>query len=297
MLLFLIFLLVYILTFITNVLIIMIVSQASNLHSPMYIFIASLSMLEILYVSVTTPHMLSILLVKLKTISFEGCMTQLYVFFSLGCSECFLLTMMAGDRYLAICYPLRYSSIMTTRMCLQLIIICYVSGFLASIVTVTFVAQLPFCGSNQINHFFCDYPPVVKLSCIKTNAAEIIFLSLSACLSLVLTCFILTMASYICIIFTILNSRRGQRKAFSTCLSHLSVVSMFYGTVIFMYIRPSSKYDLNNDKVVSVVYSVVTPLLNPLIYSLRNKEFQKAVQHFDLRNIVIFFFKNRKIFM
>ncbi|XP_075681580.1 olfactory receptor 6B9-like [Rhinoderma darwinii] len=290
-----IFLIVYILTIITNFLIIMIVKEIPNLHTPMYIFIASLSILEICYVSVTTPNMLSIFLVKSKNISFEGCMTQLYVFFSLGCSECFLLTMMAGDRYLAICYPLRYSSLMTTKMCLQLILSCYASGFAAPILTITFVSSLPFCGANQINHFFCDYTPIVKLSCIRTNAANIILLSLTPCLSLVLTCFFLTMASYICIIFTILKSLRGQRKAFSTCVSHLTVVSMFYGTVIFMYIRPRSKYDLNNDKVVSVVYSVVTPLLNPLIYSLRNKEFQKAVQHFNLRNILLILWKSKAL--
>ncbi|XP_069819533.1 olfactory receptor 6B9-like [Dendropsophus ebraccatus] len=282
-----IFLIIYILTFITNFLIIMTVKETPSLHTPMYIFIASLSMLEICYVSVTTPNMLSIFLAKTKKISFEGCMAQLYVFFSLGSSECFLLTLMAGDRYLAICYPLRYSSIMTTKVCQQLILLCFLSGFAASILTVTFVARLPFCGPNRINHFFCDYPPILTLSCIENNTTETIFFCLSW--SIVLTCFFLTMVSYTCIVLTIFTSLRGHRKAFSTCISHLTVVSMFYGTVIFMYVRPKAKYDLNNDKVVSVVYSVVTPLLNPLIYSLRNKEFKVAVRNFKLRKLLVFF--------
>nr|DBA22744.1 TPA: hypothetical protein GDO54_013753 [Pyxicephalus adspersus] len=270
----------YILTIIANALIIMVVKSTTALHNPMYMFIASLSLLEICYVTVTTPNMLSIFLVKYKRISFEGCMAQLYMFFSLGSSECILLTAMAGDRYLAICHPLRYSSLMTTRACLHLVILSFLSGFIASILTITFIARLPYCGSNRINHFFCDYPALVTLACTESSTKEKMFFTLPW--SVVLICFFLIMASYICIIFTIKVSKSYQRKAFSTCLSHLTVVLIFYGSVIFIYVRPKVNYDLNKDKVVSLVYSVVTPLLNPMIYSLRNKEFQKAGLNFVL---------------
>ncbi|XP_063797668.1 olfactory receptor 6N1-like [Pseudophryne corroboree] len=286
--LFLTFLLTYILTVIANFLIIMIVKEAPNLHMPMYMFIAALSFLEICYVTVTTPNMLSIFIVEHKRISFEGCMVQLYIFFSLGSSECFLLTVMAGDRYLAICNPLRYSSIMTLKACAHLILLCFLCGFSASVLTITFIATLHFCGPNRINHFFCDYPALLALSCVDSSTTEVVFFTLSW--SIVLTCFLLTMTSYICIVVTIVNSVRGQRKTFSTCVSHLTVVSIFYGSVIFMYVRPKAKYNLNNDKVVSVVYSVVTPLLNPLIYALRNKNFQRAIQHFRKKNILLTLF-------
>ncbi|XP_072269989.1 olfactory receptor 5V1-like [Pyxicephalus adspersus] len=275
-----IFLIIYILTLISNVLIMMIVKMNTGLHTPMYVFIASLSLLENCYVTVTTPNMLSIFLVKCKTISFGGCMTQLYVFFSLGISECILLTVMAGDRYLAICNPLRYSSLITRRTCLHLVILSFLGGFLASVLTVTFVAILPYCGSNSINYFFCDYPALVTLACTESSTRKRMFFTLPW--YVVLTCCLLIMASYICIIFTIKASKSYQTKAFSTCLSHLTVVLIFYGSVIFIYVRPKANYDLNKDKVISVVYSVVTPLLNPMIYSLRNKEFQKAVVNFVL---------------
>ncbi|XP_072269991.1 olfactory receptor 6B3-like [Pyxicephalus adspersus] len=275
------FLIMYILTIIANALIIMVVKSTTALHNPMYMFIASLSLLEICYVTVTTPNMLSIFLVKYKRISFEGCMAQLYMFFSLGSSECILLTAMAGDRYLAICHPLRYSSLMTTRACLHLVILSFLSGFIASILTITFIARLPFCSSNRINHFFCDYPALLKLSCTESNTTEVIFFTLSW--SIVLTCFLLVMISYSCIVFTVRVSTGKQSKAFSTCLSHLTVVLIFYASVIFMYVRPKAKYDLNKDKVVSVVYSVLTPLLNPMIYCIRNKKFQSAVVNLMLR--------------
>ncbi|XP_063312531.1 olfactory receptor 6N1-like [Pelobates fuscus] len=276
--LFCIFLIIYVLTLISNALIIIVVIEVRQLHTPMYRFISSLSVLEICYTTVTTPNLLSLFLVNIKTISFRGCMAQLYVFFSLGSTECFLLAVMAGDRYLAICYPLRYSSLMTTNVSLYLIFGCYLSGFVASILTVTFISSLPFCGPNIINHFVCDYPPLLKLSCMDTRTTEQIFFTLSW--SVVLSCCILTMASYVCIITTIPRiPSKVPRKAFSTCAAHLTVVSLFYGTVIFMYVRPKAKYDLNNDKLVSVFYSVITPLLNPMIYSLRNKDVRRAIHY------------------
>uniref|UniRef100_A0A8C5QAD1 G-protein coupled receptors family 1 profile domain-containing protein n=1 Tax=Leptobrachium leishanense TaxID=445787 RepID=A0A8C5QAD1_9ANUR len=274
-LLFCIFLFIYILTLISNAVIIIVVRKVKQLHTPMYIFISALSVLEICYTTVTTPNLLLLFLTKMKTISFGGCMTQLYVFFSLGSSECLLLAVMAGDRYLAICNPLRYSSLMTSNFSLYLIFGCYLSGFTASIFTATFIASLPFCGLNLINHFFCDYPPLLKLSCTDTSTTEKVFFTLSW--SIVLSTCLLTMGSYVCIVSTILRmpSSKGRGKAFSTCASHLTVVSLFYGTVIFMYVRPKAKYDLNTDKLVSMFYSVITPLLNPLIYSLRNQEVRK----------------------
>ncbi|CAI9548565.1 unnamed protein product [Staurois parvus] len=283
-LLFSIFLIIYIVTVTVNSLIILIVKMTPTLHTPMYMFIASLSLLEICYVTVTIPNMLSIFIVKCKRISFAGCMTQLYVFFTLGSSECVLLTVMACDRYLAICNPLRYSSLMTTRACLYLVTISFLCGLCAAVFTMAFMAVIPYCGSNQINHFFCDYPAILPLACADSATKEKLFYTVPW--YLVMTCFFVIVASYISIVSTIKHSKEGyQRKAFSTCVSHLTVVIIFYGSVIFIYFRPKGTYDLNRDKVVSMVYSMVTPLINPMIYSLRNKEFQKAFVNLLLRKI------------
>ncbi|XP_029435376.1 olfactory receptor 6N1-like [Rhinatrema bivittatum] len=276
--LFVIFLLFYLLTVISNFVIITVVWTDFHLHTPMYFFIGDFSFLEIFYTTTTVPKMLAIFLVERKSIYFTSCMIQLYIFFSLGATECFLLVAMAYDRYLAICRPLHYPTLMNNRVCVQLIAGCWLSGFLASVLNITFIVILPFCGPNTINHFFCDYAPLLKLSCKDTSISESVFFTLSW--TVALTSFFLIMASYTHIIFTILTipSSSGRKKAFSTCASHLTVVCMFYSTVIFMYVRPQAQRTIDSDKIVSVFYTVVTPLLNPIIYSLRNKEVKESLK-------------------
>nr|XP_033779128.1 olfactory receptor 5V1-like [Geotrypetes seraphini] len=271
-------LLTYTMTLMGNITIIIVTWFDIRFHTPMYFFLWNLSFLDICYPSVTIPKVLKNLLSTRKTISFPGCITQLYFFISMEGIEAFLLTAMAYDRYVAICNPLRYMVIMSKRFCSLMAVCSWLSGFLNSLVHTLLIFQLPFCRSNGIHHFFCDIPPLLQLSCVDTYINEIlvftvggIFVGLGPFLSILL--------SYFYIITTILkmNSAEGRRKAFSTCVSHLTVVTLFYGTTIFMYVRPSSSYDLERDMVVSLMYSIVTPMFNPLIYSLRNKDVKRSL--------------------
>ncbi|XP_059587589.1 olfactory receptor 226-like [Alligator mississippiensis] len=277
-LLFVLFLFIYLVILMENVLLIMTIRLNYHLHTPMYFFLGSLSLLEILYVSVTIPKVLSNLLLGDKAISLWGCMLQLFFFLSLGSSECFLLAAMAYDRYLAICHPLQYSGLMNPRVCVVLILASWLSGFLASFPSVVMISKLNFCDSNTIGHFFCDISPILKLSCTDTSTVEI--LDFMAALSVFMPSLLVTGSSYICVFTTVakIPSTAGKQKAFSTCASHLVVVSMFYATTIFMYVRPRAigTFDLN--KLVSVVYTVVSPLLNPIIYSLRNREVRETLR-------------------
>ncbi|XP_059570394.1 olfactory receptor 226-like [Alligator mississippiensis] len=277
-LLFVLFLFIYLVILMENVLLIMAIRFNYHLHTPMYFFLGSLSLLEILYVSVTIPKLLSNLLLGDKAISLWGCMLQLFFFLSLGSSECFLLAAMAYDRYLAICHPLQYSGLMNPRVCVVLILASWLSGFLASFPSVVMISKLNFCGSNTIGHFFCDISPILKLSCTDTSIVEI--LDFMAALSVLMPSLLVTGNSYICVFTTVakIPSAAGKQKAFSTCASHLVAVSMFYATTIFMYVRPRAigTFDLN--KLVSVVYTVLSPLLNPIIYSLRNREVRETLR-------------------
>ncbi|XP_006037303.1 olfactory receptor 226-like [Alligator sinensis] len=277
-LLFVLFLFIYLVILMENVLLIMTIRLNYHLHTPMYFFLGSLSLLEILYVSVTIPKLLSNFLLGDKAISLWGCMLQLFFFLSLGSSECFLLAAMAYDRYLAICHPLQYSGLMNPRVCVVLILASWLSGFLASFPSVVMISKLNFCGSNTIGHFFCDISPILKLSCTDTSTVEI--LDFMAALSVLMPSLLVTGSSYICLFTTVakIPSTAGKQKAFSTCVSHLVAVSMFYATTIFMYVRPRAigTFDLN--KLVSVVYTVVSPLLNPIIYSLRNREVRETLR-------------------
>jgi olfactory receptor len=242
----------------------------------MYFFLANLSVLETFYTTVTVPKLLAGLLAGARTISFSGCLTQLFLFLSLGSSECFLLATMACDRYLAICHPLHYPAIMDSRLCLQLALSAWLGGFLASFVSTALISRLRFCGSNVLNHFFCDISPLLQLSCSDTTTIET--LDFVAALAVLATSLMVTTVSYAHILATVLRiPGAGHQKAFSTCASHLVVVVIFYTTTIFMYARPHaiSSFDLN--KLVSVVYSVVTPLLNPIIYCLRNRDIREAL--------------------
>ncbi|XP_053901905.1 olfactory receptor 10C1-like isoform X1 [Malaclemys terrapin pileata] len=275
---FMLFLCIYIITVLGNILIIIIINVDPSLHTPMYFFLRNLSFLEICYTSVTLPKVLSNLLSENKAISFAGCAVQLYFFLFFGVTECCLLASMAYDRYSAICKPLQYMTIMNKRVCIQLTGGSCICGTLVAVGHTTFVFTLPFCGSNVINHFFCEIQPVLKLVCGDTYWIEI-QISLGAAFVLMLP-FMLILVSYICIISTILKIRsaEGRRRAFSTCSSHLIVVTLFYGTALIMYVHPKSSFSPDVNKLLSLFYSVVTPILNPIIYSLRNKEVKDALR-------------------
>ncbi|XP_026503026.1 olfactory receptor 11L1-like [Terrapene carolina triunguis] len=276
-LLFVFILFIYMLSLMGNFLIIVVVLAEPLLHTPMYFFLGNLSFLEIWYTSITVPKLLANFLSRSITITVNGCVTQYYFFFSLGATECFLLAVMAYDRYLAICSPLRYTTIMNHRLCFRLSTSSWVGGFLSPLLPTILISQLSFCGPQKINHFFCDSDPIFKLSCSDTYIQEAIGYTCSSVV--ILSSFLLTMSSYVNIIANIvkLTSAKAQKKTFSTCASHLTVVTIYYGTIIFTYVRPPSTYSFGLGKVVSVFYCVITPLLNPLIYTLRNKDVKKAI--------------------
>ncbi|XP_067425855.1 olfactory receptor 11A1-like [Emydura macquarii macquarii] len=271
-LLFLLFLVIYIATMAGNILIMVLVVTAQHLHTPMYFFLGNLSCLETCYTSTILPRMLASLLTGDGAISVSGCITQFYFFGSLAATECLLLSVMSYDRYLAIVKPLHYVSRMSGRFCLQLAGGSWVGGFLACSITAVSISQLNFCGPNSIDHFFCDVIPLVKLSCNDPKLFEMLSLTLS--FPFLLVPFLLTVMSYISIITTILRipSTTGRQKAFSICSSHLIMVSIYYGTLLFVYMFPTAHTLRDSKKVLSVIYTVLTPLVNPLIYTLRNKE-------------------------
>ncbi|XP_062993057.1 olfactory receptor 2D3-like [Elgaria multicarinata webbii] len=276
-LLFLVVLIIYLLTIMGNLLIIMLVRADSALHTPMYFFLTQLSCLEICYVTSTLPQMLAHLLSGNGAISFTRCAAQMYISLALGGTECLLLAAMAYDRYLAICHPLLYAIAMGRWRQVQLSSISWAGGFLLGSINAGSTLRLPFCGPNHINHFFCELPVVLKLSCADTHITEGFMFLASVLMLLIPVSVILT--SYGLILSSVLQMRSnaGRRKAFSTCASHLIVVTLFYGTVISMYMIPRSSSAPDRDKHIAVFYIVVTPLLNPVIYSLRNKDIHGAV--------------------
>ncbi|XP_067399113.1 olfactory receptor 6B1-like [Emydura macquarii macquarii] len=278
LLLFIIFLVAYVLTLLENMVIIALIRMNHHLHKPMYFFLSQLSFLEAWYISVTIPKLLINFLVESRSISFVGCMTQLYFFSSLLCTECVLLASMAYDRYVAICNPLRYPAIMTHRLCLQLAAVSWMSGFSISLVKVSFISRLTFCSPGIINHFFCDISPVLNLACTDMSLAETVDFALALLILMVPLSVIIV--SYLCIITTILHipTVQGRKKAFSTCASHLTVVIIFFSTSLFMYARPKKIHPFDLNKLVSVVYTVVTPMLNPFIYCLRNQDVKGALR-------------------
>ncbi|XP_054421160.1 olfactory receptor 11H7-like isoform X1 [Pteronotus mesoamericanus] len=268
----------YILTLTGNMIIIWAVKWDNRLHTPMYMLLANFSFLEIWYVTCTVPNMLVNFFSKTKTISFDGCFIQFYFFFSLGTTECFFLCVMAYDRYLAICRPLHYPSIMTGQLCAILVSLCWLIGFLGHSITIFFISQLPFCGPNIIDHFLCDVDQLMALSCAHAPIIEHTFHSVSSLIIILTMLYIL--GSYILVLRAVLQipSSVGQQKAFSTCGSHLVVVSLFYGTIVVMYVSPTSGNSVAMHKIITLIYSVVTPGLNPLIYSLRNRDMKFALR-------------------
>uniref|UniRef100_A0A8C9JV85 Olfactory receptor family 5 subfamily F member 1 n=1 Tax=Panthera tigris altaica TaxID=74533 RepID=A0A8C9JV85_PANTA len=281
--LFLLFFGIYALTVLGNVGMILLIGTDSRLHTPMYFFLANLSFVDVCYSSAITPKMLVDLLSETKTISFAGCFLQLYFFIALATTEAILFGLMAYDRYVAICNPLLYSLIMSRTACLKMAAGAFTAGFLNSMVNTSYVGSLPFCGSNVIHHFFCDSPPLFRLSCADTHVNESIFSAFAGANLAGTLLIILTSYSYILFSVFHMHSGQGRHKAVSTCASHLTAITLFYATAIYTYLRPSSSYSLGQDKVASVFYTVVIPMLNPLIYSLRNEEVKKALWNFTTR--------------
>ncbi|NXD46874.1 OR6B1 protein, partial [Copsychus sechellarum] len=276
-LLFVIFLAVYLLTVTENLVITVLIVTIPQLHRPMYFFLGHLAFLEACYISVTVPKLLVSLVGRNQSISFSGCMAQLYFFVALVCNECALLAVMALDRCVAICTPLHYALTMSHRACRQLATGSWLLGFLVALLKVFFISQLSFCGPRVINHFYCDISPLLNLSCSQRRRAEIVdFISALLILLIPLSVIII---SYTCIISTVLLIPKAQnrRKAFSTCASHLAVVIIFFSATLFMYARPRSirSWDLN--KLVSLIYTIITPMLNPFIYCLRNQEIKDTL--------------------
>uniref|UniRef100_K7FCU6 Olfactory receptor n=1 Tax=Pelodiscus sinensis TaxID=13735 RepID=K7FCU6_PELSI len=275
--LFLLFLVIYVATVAGNTLIVALVVADPRLHTPMYFFLGNLSSLETCYSSTLLPRVLASLRTGNRTILFNGCFTQMYFFGALASTECYLLAAMSYDRYLAICKPLHYLVLMNNRCCVQLAAGSWLSGFLATAVFVLFMSQLIFCGPNEIDHFYCDPVPLIQLGC-GDKRLMVLLDFIMACV-FTLPPFLLTVSSYVCIIATILRipSATGRQKTFSTCSSHLIVVTIFYGTILVAYTLLKLETPRILKKVLSLCYTVLTPLANPLIYSLRNREFKEAL--------------------
>ncbi|XP_053120569.1 olfactory receptor 10A7-like [Hemicordylus capensis] len=294
-LLFIVFLLVYIIIIVGNMFIFIMSMVDPLLHTPMYFFLKVLAFLDICYSSVTLPKMLFNFLSENKRISYTGCAAQMFFLLFLGASECFLLAVMAYDRYVAICKPLRYMAIMNKKVCLSLTVLSWLIGNVVSLLQTTWVFTLPFCGSNQINYFFCDIPPLIKLSCIDTSSYEMQLFT--ATVLVIFTPFSFIIVSYCLIISNILKmtSVTGCQKAFSTCSSHLIVVTLYYGSGSLIYLSPKSINSQDSNKVLALMYTAITPMLNPIIYSLRNKDVHGAIKRMasnTKQNRIIFFHRS-----
>ncbi|KAM6321246.1 olfactory receptor 10AC1-like [Aegotheles albertisi] len=275
---FLIFLIVHLVTLVGNMMIFMAVVMEPS-RPPMLFFLCQLSAIELCYTLVIAPKaLLSLIVGDGSTISFVGCAAQMHLFVALGGAECFLLAVMSYDRYVAICKPLHYVAVMKEELCLRLAVLCCLGGFAVALGLTVAVFRLPFCRSHRINHFFCDVPAVLHVACTQSYTPELPLLA--ACVLLLLLPFLLILTSYVCIATALLHvtSSVGRGKAFSTCISHLAITLLHYGCATFIYIRPKSSYSPAQDKVVSLVYTNITPLLYPLIYSLRNKEIRGVLR-------------------
>uniref|UniRef100_A0A8D2DIY1 Olfactory receptor n=1 Tax=Sciurus vulgaris TaxID=55149 RepID=A0A8D2DIY1_SCIVU len=272
-----VFLVIYLVTLMGNALIIAAILLDQTLHFPMYLFLQNLSVVEVSFSAAIMPEMLVVLTTKRTTISFVGCFTQTYFIILLGGTECFLLGAMAYDRFAAICHPLTYPMIMSKSVFVKLVMFSWVSGIMVATVTTTWVFSFPFCGPNEINHISCETPAVLELVCADTFLFEIY--AFTGTILFILLPFLLILLSYLRILFAILKmpSTTGRQKAFSTCASHVTSVTLFYGTASMTYLLPKSSYSPATKKLISLTYTLLTPLLNPLIYSLRNDEMKRAL--------------------
>ncbi|XP_045343125.1 olfactory receptor 1009-like [Leopardus geoffroyi] len=275
--LFLLFLSFYVINLTGNLGMIILIRIDSCLHTPMYFLLSHLSFVDMCFSSVVSPKMLTDVFAKRKAISFLGCALQQWFFGFFVAAECFLLASMAYDRYVAICNPLLYSVAMSQRLCIQLVVGPYVIGFMNTMTHTTNAFRLPFCGPNVINHFFCDMSPLLSLVCADTRLAKLVVFVVAGAVGVFSGLTILISYIYILVAIMKIHSVDGRRKAFSTCSSHLTAVSILYGTLFFIYVRPRASLSLDLNKVVSVFYTAVIPMLNPLIYSLRNKEVKDAI--------------------
>ncbi|XP_030047874.1 olfactory receptor 1009-like [Microcaecilia unicolor] len=285
--LFMAFLIIYLITLIGNFLILTLITNDSRLHNPMYFFLANLSFIDLSCASITIPNMLNNFLSDMKSISFLGCITQLCFFQFFVVVECYLLAAMAYDRYVAICYPLSYVLMMDRKTCAKLVIGCWFSGLVNLTVEAISISTIDFCGPNKIDHFFCDFAPLLKLSCSDITINKIIFVVVVVLCGMIP--FLLIVVSYGCIVNAIMKIRstEGRRKTFSTCSSHLLVVTLFYFSGTYSCIRPYYKNTQDKEvKVTAVIYTTLTPMLNPLIYSLRNKEVSGALKKLIARKRV-----------
>ncbi|XP_073479948.1 olfactory receptor 1468-like [Aquarana catesbeiana] len=278
-LLFTLVLIIYIVTICGNLLIIMLVYYSKTLHSPMYFFLTQLSISDIMLTTDIAPNILNIALHERTSISFPGCITQYYFFGSIETFECFLLTVMSYDRYLAICSPLHYVSIMNHALCIKSVLASWLLSCSIAFILTVGICQLEFCGPNTIDHFYCDFNPLVELSCSDTSTVQMELTIL--CFPVIVLPFIVIVVSYTYIVLTMLKipSFSGKLKPFSTCSSHLIVVFIFYGTLIAMYVLPNEGQSQMIKKIMSMLYTVFTPFLNPFIYSLRNKDIKDALRN------------------
>ncbi|KAM8813985.1 olfactory receptor 5B21-like [Rhynchonycteris naso] len=272
------FLLIYAVTVVGNLGMMALILTDSHLHSPMYFFLSVLYFLDICYSSVVTPKLLANFLASDKYISFEGCVVQLTFFVVHVTAESFLLASMAYDRFVAICRPLRYSSVMTKETCLQLVAASYAFGGANSALQTGNVFTLPFCGPNQVTHYFCDILPLLRLACANTVTARVVLSISSALVTFLPAAVILTSYSLVLVAIGRMHLAAGRKKVFSTCASHFLAITIFYGTVVFTYVQPHGFTDDTSDQVVSIFYTIIIPMLNPFIYSLRNKEVKDALQ-------------------
>uniref|UniRef100_A0A674JJ68 Olfactory receptor n=1 Tax=Terrapene triunguis TaxID=2587831 RepID=A0A674JJ68_9SAUR len=269
------FLVIYGITLVGNGGMILLITIDTRLHNPMYFFLSNLSFCDLCFSLIISPKLLLNFLAETKSISYTACAVQMYLSIVFTDVECLLLAVMAYDRYVAICNPLLYRVTMSRQLCKVLVAGVYAAGVVDSMIHTCFTFQLSFCSSNIINHFFCEIPALLALSCSDTRINEIVMFAFTC--YIIVTSLVIVLLSYVYITSTILiNSAMGQRKAFSTCASHLAAITIFYGTGSFMYLRPSSKYLMDQDKIISLFYTLVIPMLNPLIYSLRNMEVKKA---------------------
>ncbi|EHH22857.1 Olfactory receptor OR11-244 [Macaca mulatta] len=281
--LFTIFLVIYITSLAWNLSLIVLIRMDSHLHTPMYFFLSNLSFIDVCYISSTVPKMLSNFSQEEQTITFVGCIIQYFIFSTMGLSESCLMTAMAYDRYAAICNPLLYSSIMSPTLCVWMVLGAYMTGLTASLSQIGALLQLHFCGSNVIRHFFCDMPQLLILSCTDTFFVQVMTAVLTMFFGIASALVIMISYGYIGISIMKITSAKGRSKAFNTCASHLTAVSLFYSSGIFVYLSSSSGGSSSFDRFASVFYTVVIPMLNPLIYSLRNKEIKDALKRLQKR--------------
>nr|XP_012602149.1 olfactory receptor 5T2-like [Microcebus murinus] len=275
---FFLFLAIYLFTLMGNLGLIVLVIGDSRLHNPMYYFLSVLSSVDACYSSVITPNMLVDFMSKNKFISFLGCAAQMFLAVTLGTTECFLLAAMAYDRYVAISNPLLYAVSMSPGVYVPLIVASFVGGILHATLHTVATFSLSFCGSNAIRHVFCDIPPLLALSCSDTRLNQLLLFYFAGSIEVVTILIVLISYGFILVAILRVHSAEAKRKVFSTCGSHLTGVSIFHGTVLFMYVRPSSSYALEHDMIVSIFYTIVIPMLNPIIYSLRNKDVKEAMK-------------------